>query len=252
MRIALSILLLLPIFAHSVELTAELCPANSSYYVQGGCPADLTTAQAGGNVTENSGDGSVVCSGANCIGTVHAYARAASAGTPSYADCVSGAGSLNKQTDPITGAGTSNFSFINLTSDTSIRITYCFEPIGGNYDNRNYDDIEVAADFQTLSGTPGGGNDIENSGFFVDDTGGNDSNSGTNSSNPWKTLGKVNTTVTAVGSEVYLKREEDWSGERLDLRWQGDPTDQAETACYYADAGNGNQITRCDEGTDPI
>ena len=253
MRIVLPLILLLPIFAHSVELTAELCPANGSFYVQGGCPADLTTPQAGGSVTDTTASGSVVCNGANCIGTVHAYARAASAGTPSYADCVSGAGSLNKQTDAITVPGTSNFSFINLTSDTSIRITYCFEPIGGNYDNRNYDDIAVAADFQTLAGAPGSGNDIENSGFFVCPTG-NNNNNGTSTSTPWETLSKVNSTVTAVGSKVWLCRGGVWNGEKLTIDWNGEPdgSEDAFVGCYYNDAGNGNQATECDDGTDPI
>ena len=192
-------LLFLPVFAHGVELDAELCTADAKYYVEGGCPADLQDPIAGGNVGDTTADGSVVCSGI-CVGTVHAFADAAADGTPDYATCLAGTGALNKQTDAITGEGTSNFNFINLTAATSIRITYCFEPNGSNYDNRPFNDVEVAADFLTSGGGGSG------AARYIK-PGGNDSLAGTSDATAWATVAKLNSVVLPAGTEVYFETD---------------------------------------------
>jgi hypothetical protein len=48
--------------------------------------------------------------------------------------------------------------------------------------------------------------------FYVDDTGGSDSNSGTSSTDPWKSLGKVNSTAFQPGDAINFKRGSVWTG----------------------------------------
>lgn len=49
--------------------------------------------------------------------------------------------------------------------------------------------------------------------YYVDDTGGNDGNPGTSSTNAWKTLTKVNSVTFAAGSRILFKRGGSWTGQ---------------------------------------
>ena len=48
--------------------------------------------------------------------------------------------------------------------------------------------------------------------YYVDATGGSDSNAGTSSSAPWKSLAKVNGTTFQAGDQILLKAGQVWSG----------------------------------------
>jgi len=56
--------------------------------------------------------------------------------------------------------------------------------------------------------------------FYVDSTGGSDSNSGNSESAPWRSLGKVNNTVFRAGDVINFKRGSAWTGE-LQVRSSG-------------------------------
>ncbi|MBQ3639857.1 MAG: hypothetical protein II955_04995 [Clostridia bacterium] len=61
------------------------------------------------------------------------------------------------------------------------------------------------------------GNNVRN--YYISSSMGSDSNSGTDSAHPWKTLAKVNTALNNKGStykyNIYLKRGDTWRGEFL-------------------------------------
>lgn len=57
--------------------------------------------------------------------------------------------------------------------------------------------------------------------YYVSNSSGNDSNAGTSSSAPWKTLAKVSAKVFAAGDTIYLKRGDVWTGETLYARGGG-------------------------------
>jgi hypothetical protein len=51
--------------------------------------------------------------------------------------------------------------------------------------------------------------------YYVDPTGGNDSNNGTSTGTAWRTLGKVNGFAFAPGDVVLFKKGGTWSGQLL-------------------------------------
>src|SRR5690606_17441146 len=55
--------------------------------------------------------------------------------------------------------------------------------------------------------------------YYVDATGGNDSNPGTSQDKAWKTLDKVNNTTSLFvpGTRILLKRGEVWNDQRLNI-----------------------------------
>ena len=59
-------------------------------------------------------------------------------------------------------------------------------------------------------------------GFFVDATGGNDSDDGLTPATAWKTIAKVNSQTLVAGETVYFKRGETWTGEELTMGESGD------------------------------
>ena len=56
--------------------------------------------------------------------------------------------------------------------------------------------------------------------YYVDATGGNDSNSGIATTAPWKTILKVNNSSFSAGDLILFKRGETWR-EQLTVRWSG-------------------------------
>lgn len=65
--------------------------------------------------------------------------------------------------------------------------------------------------------------------FYVDATGGNDSNAGTSPATAWKNISKVNSFNYPPASQVLFKRGETWTGTIL----------QAQSSVRYADYGSG-------------
>jgi hypothetical protein len=57
-------------------------------------------------------------------------------------------------------------------------------------------------------------------GFFIDSVNGSDSNSGTNQSEPWKTLSRLRNAKLVPGTNIYLKRGSIWT-ERLNFNASG-------------------------------
>ena len=53
--------------------------------------------------------------------------------------------------------------------------------------------------------------------FYVDATGGSDSNTGTSTSSAWRTLDKVNQQLFSAGDVILFKRGEVWKGEQLKI-----------------------------------
>jgi parallel beta-helix repeat protein len=81
--------------------------------------------------------------------------------------------------------------------------------------------------------------------FYVDSRGGNDSNVGTNSSAPWRTLAKVNALQLEPGDTVYLKRGSLWR-ETLTPKGNGTPGEPITITAY----GMGDPPTV--NGSDPV
>jgi hypothetical protein len=79
------------------------------------------------------------------------------------------------------------------------------------------------------SPTPTGGRQ-----FYVDNVGGSDSNSGTSSSAPWKSLGKVNSTNFQPGDAINFKRGSVWKG-NLKVRNSG----TSSASIFYRPYGSG-------------
>lgn len=74
--------------------------------------------------------------------------------------------------------------------------------------------------------------------YYVDATGGNDTNNGTSTSTPWQTITKVNSTVLQPGDNVYFKRGETFDG-KLDIRESGS-------------SGNPITFSAYDSGANPV
>jgi hypothetical protein len=70
-------------------------------------------------------------------------------------------------------------------------------------------------------------------GYFVDCAAGNDSANGTSHATPWKTLSKVNSAVTASGSDVWLKAGVACEDQTVTIDWSGTSADGAIVGAYY-------------------
>jgi hypothetical protein len=72
-------------------------------------------------------------------------------------------------------------------------------------------------------------------GFFIDSVNGSDSNSGTNQSEPWKTLGRLRNAKIVPGTNIYLKRGSIWT-EKLRLNVSGTPSNRITITAYGSGA----------------
>ena len=61
--------------------------------------------------------------------------------------------------------------------------------------------------------------ELQATNYFVDITNGNDTNSGTTSELPWKTINKVNLEMStfSAGDSILFKKGETWKGTRLSI-----------------------------------
>ncbi len=60
-----------------------------------------------------------------------------------------------------------------------------------------------------------------NTAYYVSSSSGNDANTGTSASSPWRTLQKASQAIYAGGNSVLLKRGDSWSGQTLHLHGNG-------------------------------
>ncbi|MCS5497438.1 right-handed parallel beta-helix repeat-containing protein [Cnuibacter physcomitrellae] len=60
--------------------------------------------------------------------------------------------------------------------------------------------------------------------YYVDATGGSDTNTGTSESAAWKSLAKVNALTASAGDRILLKAGSTWTNQYLDLKGSGSPT----------------------------
>lgn len=164
--------------------------------------------------------------------------------TPTDTEIREGLASTCKDTGVIhDGTGTVNFTGANAFTGLSANTAYKVSAIADEGTARPIRKVVTSAELTTsaASGGGGGGGDVEITGsdnYFVDCDAGNDSNAGTSMAAPWLTLGKVNSTVTTAGADVYLKHGTTCSGQQLVADWGGVNTSNMATIdCYYDDAG---------------
>lgn len=79
-------------------------------------------------------------------------------------------------------------------------------------------------------------NKTEAATYYVDATGGSDSNTGTATNQAWQTLGKVNSASLSPGDSVLFKRGEVWKNQYLNITWSG----SSGNPITFADYGSGN------------
>lgn len=109
--------------------------------------------------------------------------------------------------------------------------------------------VEVSAmAFTTLAGTAPGGTDLTNTCYVVDSVNGNDSNNGLTVATAWKTIAKVNSSVSSVGADICLMDDSEWN-EQLVIDWGGSSSDMANVRAVYVDTGDSNKLVAYDTGT---
>lgn len=72
--------------------------------------------------------------------------------------------------------------------------------------------------------------------YYVSDTDGDDSNVGTSTSTPWKTLLQVSGITFNAGDQILLKKGDTWTGQTLTLHGNGTGADPITLSSY----GTGN------------
>jgi len=68
--------------------------------------------------------------------------------------------------------------------------------------------------------------------YYVDASSGNDANSGTASSQAWRSLNKVNSSVQGTGHDVLLKSGSVFDNQALSVTWNGAEQDWINVGCY--------------------
>ncbi|MFD0715795.1 hypothetical protein [Paenibacillus sp. GCM10027626] len=68
--------------------------------------------------------------------------------------------------------------------------------------------------------------------YYVSDSAGSDSNSGTSVSAPWKTLAKVSGMTFSTGDQILLKSGDTWTGQTLTLHGDGTPANPIVLSSY--------------------
>ena len=204
---------LTPLMAFADEELTH-CP-NVGYYCRGAvnancCGPDLSSPSVGATLSATVAEGSVVTDISG--GTLHGC-QWTGATPPTEAQLVAGSAPCVSKKTKEPSAGTVNFNVANsnqfdgLTSSTSYIAAYLHD----DGTRRPIKELVTTASYTTLAGSPGGGDDLTNKGFFVAGTGEtcSDSYNGlhpefiSGSSGPWCSLSKVNSSVTAAGSNVY-------------------------------------------------
>lgn len=86
--------------------------------------------------------------------------------------------------------------------------------------------------------------------YYVDASGGDDSNDGLSDATAWRTISKVNSFSFQEGDDVYFKCSERWdNADTLHMDWNGTSDDWAIIGSYYMDNGS---ATHGSNGSHPI
>ena len=75
--------------------------------------------------------------------------------------------------------------------------------------------------------------DVVATGYFVDSVDGDDSNAGTSPETPWKTLGKVSTSIKATGADVWLLEGSTFNGQTVKVSWSGTADNPVTIGTYH-------------------
>lgn len=78
---------------------------------------------------------------------------------------------------------------------------------------------------------------------------GDDARDGLTDATAWRTLGRVNSTVSGTSDDVMLKSRSVFHQQTLIIDWSGTASDRVVVGCYYLDPANANRETRCDQGS---
>jgi hypothetical protein len=81
------------------------------------------------------------------------------------------------------------------------------------------------------------GEPVAATGYFVDCANGNDNSTGTTPQSPWRTLGKVNSTVNSSGADVWLLAGTTCDLQTLTVDWAGTANDRVVIGTYYVSGG---------------
>ena len=68
--------------------------------------------------------------------------------------------------------------------------------------------------------------------YYVDATGGNDTNNGQSDAMAWRTISKVNNYRFQTGDDVYFKCGQTWTEELLYIDWSGTAGNRAVVGAY--------------------
>ncbi len=71
--------------------------------------------------------------------------------------------------------------------------------------------------------------------YYVDATGGNDTNNGQSDATAWRTISKVNNYSFQTGDDVYFKCGETWEEQALFVDWSGTEDNRVVIGAYYGD-----------------
>ena len=250
-RIALLLLLTLPVYAADVTFNLDyLCPDGNYAVSEAGCACQVT-ATAGANCGQTDCDAQVVLVGSACSdGVLHTCLDLSADADISRANCVANSGMVGKKTATDPGAGTIDYTgvtdFGSLTAETGYQLrAYFVEDPTGSYADRTTATLDeaIAPDFSTLAAAGGGGSDLTGTGLFIalgdagntdettSGTAGTQTSGCTSMANACSEISHLGTPPT--GTKVYLAEGGVWADRRWIINWEGNSGDGMEISCYY-------------------
>ena len=230
------------------------------------CTPDLTNPTPGGDVLSTTFDGEVTTDKTN--GTLYACYWPTSTSDRTHAEIIAGTGCTSATaTQAVSAAGAYSFSFTGAAANTEYKVGYAHLWDSDGTTPRQVSYLPaITAPFRTPTGGGAGGDDLTGTCFVVDASptgcGGtttslcSDSNTGTSVANAWLTLSKVNSAVTARGSDVCLMDGSVFGrGDDLDFDWGGagsadgfTPSDLAIVQTVYEPTNNPGELYAYDDG----
>lgn len=254
MRIVAALFLLLTTgSALAAEYQSMRCPNLGDTYCNGEafaecCGVTLNTPDSGANLAVDAVDGEVTLSGS--AATLHACLHLA-INTPTAAQIIAGtAPCLVKEALSSAVAGTNAFNSANGKRFTGLEAgtTYAVSYLADEGSQRPRRQLVTTAPFTTPAGGGAGGSDLTGTCYVVDSVNGNDSNNGLTPATAWKTIAKVNNSVTAKGSDVCFMAGSQWN-EQPTIDVSGTESDPVVYRAVYVDAGDSNKLVDYDTGT---
>lgn len=244
-RLLFLLALVLPLVApggHAAEYTSKRCSNLSGLYCNGSanatcCGATLSSASSGAALTDTGVDGEVstTLSSGTLYGCVHPEGS-----VPTAAQLIAGASpctSAKSISSPSAGANTFTTSNSKRFAIGTPGASYAASYLHDDGSHRFAFQIRTTAPFTAPAGGGGGGSDLAGLVYVVKDSTGSDSNSGLAPGSAWKTLAKVNNSVTTRGADVCLMTGEVWEDQQLRPDWNGDAGDLGRIGGCYEYAG---------------